>query len=147
MHVHPETMLAVLFGSFDILAPRDFKIWQSNICISIVTDKVYSRNASRALKRNLGFYYWQKYIYDWWIVESRPDIRIAVVLLTRVKSTKLFVLLVCLLVFNATFNNSSIISWRSVLLVEETGGAGENHRSVTDKLYHKMLYTSPWSRF
>ena len=25
------------------------------------------------------------------------------------------------MVFNATFNNSSVISWRSVLLVEETG--------------------------
>jgi hypothetical protein len=30
-------------------------------------------------------------------------------------------------VFNATFNNISVISWRSVLLVEETG---ENHRPV-----------------
>ena len=34
---------------------------------------------------------------------------------------------VCLMVFNATFNNISVISWRSVLLVEETGGPGENH--------------------
>jgi hypothetical protein len=34
------------------------------------------------------------------------------------------------MVFNATFNNVSVISWRSVLLVEETGGPGENHRSV-----------------
>jgi hypothetical protein len=33
-------------------------------------------------------------------------------------------------VFNATFNNTSAISWRSVLLVEETGIQGENHRSV-----------------
>jgi hypothetical protein len=32
------------------------------------------------------------------------------------------------LVFNATFNNISFISWQSVLLVEETGGPGENHR-------------------
>ena len=31
-------------------------------------------------------------------------------------------LLVCLMVFNATFNNISVISWRSVLMVEETGG-------------------------
>jgi len=29
-------------------------------------------------------------------------------------------LFVCLMVFNATFNNISVISWRSVLLVEET---------------------------
>ena len=30
---------------------------------------------------------------------------------------------------NATFNNISVISWRSVLLVEETGVPVENHRS------------------
>jgi hypothetical protein len=35
---------------------------------------------------------------------------------------------VCLMVFNATFNNISVISWQSVLLVEETGVPGENHR-------------------
>ena len=38
--------------------------------------------------------------------------------------------LVWYMVFNATFNNISVISWRSVLLVEETGGPGENHRPV-----------------
>jgi len=37
---------------------------------------------------------------------------------------------VCLMVFNATFNTTSAISWRSVLLVEETGVLGENHRPV-----------------
>ena len=30
--------------------------------------------------------------------------------------------------------------WRSALLVEQTGVPGENHRPVTDKLYHIMLY-------
>ena len=34
------------------------------------------------------------------------------------------------MVFNATFNNISAISWRSVLLVEETRVLGENHRPV-----------------
>ena len=34
------------------------------------------------------------------------------------------------IVFNATFNNISVISWRSVLLVKETGVYGENHRPV-----------------
>jgi hypothetical protein len=29
--------------------------------------------------------------------------------------------------YNTTFNNISAISWRSVLLVEETGVPGENH--------------------
>ena len=32
---------------------------------------------------------------------------------------------VCLMVFNATFNNISVILWRSALLVEETGVPGE----------------------
>jgi hypothetical protein len=39
-------------------------------------------------------------------------------------------LFVCLMVLNVTFNNISDISWQSVLLVEETGGPGENHRPV-----------------
>jgi hypothetical protein len=40
--------------------------------------------------------------------------------------------LVCFMVFNATFNNISVISWQSVLLVEETGVPEENHRPVTN---------------
>jgi len=32
--------------------------------------------------------------------------------------------------FNATFNNILVISWQSVLLAEETGVPGENHRPV-----------------
>jgi hypothetical protein len=32
------------------------------------------------------------------------------------------------MVLNATFNNISVISWRSVLLAEETEVPGENHR-------------------
>jgi hypothetical protein len=35
------------------------------------------------------------------------------------------------MVFNTTFNNFLAISWQSVLLVEETGVSGENHRHVS----------------
>ena len=46
--------------------------------------------------------------------------------------------------FNSTFNNISVISWQSVLLVKEIGvPRGENHRPVaiyTDELYHIVLY-------
>jgi hypothetical protein len=41
------------------------------------------------------------------------------------------------MVFNATFSNILVISWWSVLLVEETGVPGENHRSVSSK---KLVY-------
>ena len=53
------------------------------------------------------------------------------------------------MVFNTTFNNILVILWRSVLLVKETRGTGKttNLSQVTDKLYHVMVYSSPWSRF
>jgi len=34
------------------------------------------------------------------------------------------------MLLNATFNNISVISWQSVLLVEETGAPRQNHRPV-----------------
>jgi uncharacterized surface protein with fasciclin (FAS1) repeats len=40
------------------------------------------------------------------------------------------ILWVRVMVFNATFNNISVILWWSVLLVEETGVPGENHESA-----------------
>jgi len=50
------------------------------------------------------------------------------------------------MVFNATFNNISVISWRSVLLVEETGMAGENHRPAAGDrqiLSHYVVSSTP----
>jgi hypothetical protein len=38
--------------------------------------------------------------------------------------------LVWLMVFNATFNNISVIFWQSALLVKKTGVPGENHQPV-----------------
>jgi hypothetical protein len=35
------------------------------------------------------------------------------------------------IMFNATFNNISVISWRSALLVEETGVPEKNHRPAS----------------
>ena len=54
------------------------------------------------------------------------------------------------MVIYATFNNSSAILWQSVILVEETGVARENHWPLASQtnhqpatshwLYHIMLY-------
>jgi hypothetical protein len=48
--------------------------------------------------------------------------------------------------FTATFNNISAISWQSVLLVEETGVPGENHRPVASlwqTLSHTVVSSTP----
>jgi hypothetical protein len=62
------------------------------------------------------------------------------VMKTNTHVYEMFLLYTRVLVFNATFNNISDISWRSVLLVEETGVPRENLPQVIDTLYHIMLY-------
>ena len=50
------------------------------------------------------------------------------------------------MVFNATFNNISVISWQLVLLVEETGVPGENHRPIASHLQnlsHNVISSTP----
>jgi Leucine-rich repeat (LRR) protein len=45
--------------------------------------------------------------------------------------------------FDATFNNISVISWRSVLFVEETGVPGETHRPAAShwqSLSHNVVH-------
>ena len=49
---------------------------------------------------------------------------------------------VWIIVFISTVNNISVISWRSVLLVEETGVHGENHRTAVSHIMF-IEYTSP----
>ena len=63
--------------------------------------------------------------------------------LTVINSIVTTYIFVGLVEFNATFNNSLVILWWSVLLVEKTTDLSP----VTDKFYHIMLYTTPWSRF
>jgi hypothetical protein len=43
------------------------------------------------------------------------------------------------MLFNATFNNVSVISWQSVLLVEETRVPGENHWGEVYSIQHYVI--------
>ena len=54
------------------------------------------------------------------------------------------------MLFNTTFNNISVISWLSDLLVEETGVPRENHRPVTSHwqmLSHNAVSNIPRTGF
>ena len=56
------------------------------------------------------------------------------------------VVVVRVVVFNPTFNNISVISLRSVLLVEEIGVPGENHRPAASHLQtlsHNAVSSTP----
>jgi hypothetical protein len=44
------------------------------------------------------------------------------------------------MVFNATFNNTWVISWWSALLVEETGVPGENHPPVASQWVSEWMF-------
>jgi hypothetical protein len=51
-----------------------------------------------------------------------------------------------IMLFNATFNNISVISWLSVLLVEETGVPWEDHRPAASHwqtLSHNVVSSTP----
>jgi hypothetical protein len=55
-------------------------------------------------------------------------------------------------VFHTTFNNISVISWRSVLLVEETGSTLRKQQTCRKSLTNLITqccieYTSPWAGF
>ena len=47
------------------------------------------------------------------------------------------------MIFNSTFNNISVILWRSVLLVEETRVPRENHLKSLTNLSH-VVSSTPW---
>ena len=59
------------------------------------------------------------------------------------------VMLCYVMFFYVAFNKISVISWRSVFLVEETGVPGENHRPVASDWQTLsqccIEYTSPWT--
>jgi len=82
-------------------------------------------------ERFLEFIYIVQLTYKWLHFKSQTSWEIDMTLMCY--SCVLFWIRV--MVFNATFNDISVISWRSVLLAEKTGVHGENHRLVWLQVY------------
>jgi len=124
----------------------------------------YQNNISDLYKNAIKLCYYNKslhYIMQKWLnrltiiriasKQKRKDHQnLASLLVSKTRTNKfhicrqwtLFVFF-CLMVLNATFNNISVISLRSVLLVEETGGPRENHRPIASHwqtLSHNVVH-------
>ena len=84
--------------------------------------KIYSR-----VKRRLGNFIFLEQLY------------LNVIHFSQSPVFSLF-LFVCLMMFNATFNNISVKSWQSVLLVEETGKIEKSHwQTLSHNVVHLAL--------
>ena len=94
------------------------------------------------------YLYWWYYTYILWIILYRTIVKttnnmVSTVILLRPLSlwhpcSEPIGIRVRAIVFNDTFNNMSVISRRSILLVEETGVPGDNRRSAAS-------YWQTWS--
>jgi hypothetical protein len=87
---------------------------------------------------------WQREAVLWTAVSNIPFFKNFLVL--KMFCKYVFLSYIWFMVFNATFNNISVISLWSVLLVEESGVLSENHRPVQSHwqtLSHNVVSSTP----
>ena len=114
-----------------------------DVCCGIFSERI-SRNKKKIIHFFIG-----------WLTHFLNNDVIAITLcLTELRKRRCDILQLCLkirriywkvfrvMVFNVTFNNISVISWRSVLLVEEIGVHGEKPPSW-QTLSHNVVSSTP----
>ena len=82
-----------------------------------------------------------------WCSYSRGNIYVCLIMFNAIHHvidvTLLMGIRIRVMVLSSNFNNISVVSWRSVLLVKETEGPGENPRPVAiylQTLLHNIVY-------
>ena len=123
------------FLFYRMLSKRCEKLWyiisSLSWCISLI----------RLERRKVFINFWKQINID--VFYNRQKYQLKYVVLLSFFLSFFLSLFLSLVVFDATFNNISVISWWSVLLVEETWGSGENHRPVTSHwqtLSHNIVH-------
>jgi hypothetical protein len=131
-------MFNVTFNNISVIS------WQSVLLkIRFVTGNMYMLYLSHISIEEPSLWSW---LYGSWIYNHLCNKCLSPITLSS-NSTQFFWynnVIGDVMMFNVTFNNISVISWQSVLLVKETRVLGENHPSanllhVTDKLYLIMF--------
>ena len=107
----------------------------ANISVSLIEAGIFVIMSVEAFRTDYCFYLWRHnvfYVIFLWIKVSSV-IQTFSVSYIKGKMSKLSIKFQSqwFMVLNATFYNISVISWWSVLLVEETGVPRENHWPVT----------------
>ena len=107
---------------------RIYILLYSQICIK--TKKTWSYKTGDFLKvvQFRWIFLWQDKKKGDLLPQVTTWAGVSVLVMIRCNISLLIKLGVKIMVFNVTFNNISVISWRSVLLVEETGLPRENHQ-------------------
>jgi len=102
----------IFFYDFFLLRTSDLDVFKSRLlnCILICCTRHRNINLKKGGHHARTIRYEREKINEW---QHKHDV------------------LVWFMVFNDTFSNISAISWRSVLLVEQTGVPAENHRPTT----------------
>jgi hypothetical protein len=88
-----------------------------------ITTKVVSSNPAHGVM----------YLIQQYVIKFIIDLRSVGSFLRVVANKEASELIVRVMVFNAIFSNISAISWRSLLLVEETGVSGGNYRPIASQ--------------
>ena len=127
-----------------------FSVWpQSNLIITMAADLLNKKRSLTAYQSDELFSLdcrKSKIHTNWntlWVLDSISSQYMTHCWIKCWYQKKTLIWLAAFMVFKATFNNISVILWRSVLFMEETGVLRENHQPVASHwqtLSHNVVH-------